>query len=174
MRKIIQLTALAILICITAAANTQNTVISKGKQVASKAKSSPSVPLKGGANVSFYGAAENSRTASGVRYRRNQSVGTFTAAVEYKRPGTSPCIPFFTMVKLTNTRSGKSIVITVTDTGSYKSPPGRGVWFDLTPSAFRALGLSANIGRTRPNHVIYEILPEKNYNLPGGYSKYKK
>jgi rare lipoprotein A len=66
--------------------------------------------------------------------------GEATASGEYARPNgltaAHKTLPFGTMVKVTNTRNGRSVVVKITDRG----PFGRGRIIDLTPAGARALG----------------------------------
>lgn len=114
------------------------------------------IPKTGYANVSFY--TEGGRTASGEMFNTNQKPGHYTAAVQRAPGSKKPCLPFGSTVRMTFIPTGKKIVIRVTDTGSYKSPPGRGLWFDLSRSGFIALTGGTKIGRTKKDTVTYEIL----------------
>ena len=66
------------------------------------------------------------RTASGERV----SPGALTAAHR--------SLPFGTMVRVTDSRSGRSVVVRINDRGPFV----RGRVIDLTPAAARALGFS--------------------------------
>jgi rare lipoprotein A len=70
--------------------------------------------------------AEGSRTASGERL----SPGALTAAHR--------SLPFGTMVRVTNNRTGRSVVVRINDRGPFV----RGRVIDLTPAGARALGFS--------------------------------
>lgn len=75
--------------------------------------------------ASFYSDYfEGGRTASGETYRQNE----MTAAHK--------TLPFGTMVKVTNTNNGKSVIVRITDRGPYIS--GRVI--DLTTAAFAEIG----------------------------------
>jgi rare lipoprotein A len=76
--------------------------------------------------ASIYSTREGTRTASGVRL----SDGALTAAHR--------SLPFGTKVKVTHRKSGKSVVVTITDRGPFV----RGRIIDLTPAGARALGFS--------------------------------
>lgn len=71
-------------------------------------------------------AYNGGRTASGERV----SPGALTAAHR--------SLPFGTMVRVTNNRSGRSVVVRINDRGPFV----RGRVIDLTPAAARALGFS--------------------------------
>jgi rare lipoprotein A len=66
--------------------------------------------------------------------------GEATASGEYARPNgltaAHKSLPFGTMVKVTNTRNGQSVVVKITDRGPFI----RGRIIDLTPAGARALG----------------------------------
>ena len=66
------------------------------------------------------------RTASGERV----SSGALTAAHR--------SLPFGTMVRVTNTRTNKSVVVRINDRGPFV----RGRVIDLTPAGARAIGMS--------------------------------
>jgi rare lipoprotein A len=66
------------------------------------------------------------RTASGERAQS----GALTAAHR--------SLPFGTMVRVTNTRSGRSVVVRINDRGPFV----RGRVIDLTPAGARAIGMS--------------------------------
>lgn len=75
--------------------------------------------------ASVYGYA-GGRTASGER----ASPGALTAAHR--------TLPFGTMVRVTDSRSGRSVVVRINDRGPFV----RGRVIDLTPAAAHALGFS--------------------------------
>jgi rare lipoprotein A len=77
----------------------------------------------GVASVYAYSAQ---KTASGER----MSVGAMTAAHR--------TLPFGTMVRVTNSRTGRSVVVRINDRGPFV----RGRVIDLTPAAARELGFS--------------------------------
>jgi rare lipoprotein A len=66
--------------------------------------------------------------------------GEGTASGEYARPdgltAAHKTLPFGTMVKVTNKRNGRTVVVKITDRG----PFGRGRIIDLTPAGANALG----------------------------------
>jgi rare lipoprotein A len=76
--------------------------------------------------ASVYSTREGTRTASGVRLNDN----ALTAAHK--------SLPFGSKVRVTNSRNGKSVVVTITDRGPFV----RGRVIDVTPAAARALGFS--------------------------------
>jgi len=76
--------------------------------------------------ASIYSTREGTRTASGARL----SDGALTAAHR--------SLPFGSKVYVTNTRNGKSVVVTITDRGPFI----RGRIIDLTPAGARALGFN--------------------------------
>jgi rare lipoprotein A len=76
--------------------------------------------------ASVYTTREGTRTASGVRLND----GALTAAHR--------SLPFGTKVKVTHRKTGKSVVVTITDRGPFV----RGRIIDLTPAGARALGFN--------------------------------
>ena len=76
--------------------------------------------------ASYYGNESGSRTASGQR----MNPGALTAAHR--------TLPFGTMVRVTNRRNGRMVVVRINDRGPY----GRGRVIDLTPAAADRLGFS--------------------------------
>lgn len=68
--------------------------------------------------------------------------GRKTASGEIARPGGMTAahrsLPFGTMVRVTNRRSGKSVVVRINDRGPFV----RGRIIDLTTAAARAIGFS--------------------------------
>jgi rare lipoprotein A len=80
-------------------------------------------PAAGGGVASFY--TEDTETASGEKYNPNE----LTAA--------HPSLPFGTKLRVTNTKSGRSVTVRVNDRGPYV--PGRVV--DVSYSAAQALGM---------------------------------
>ena len=80
--------------------------------------------------ASYYGSKADGyagrRTASGERV----SSGALTAAHR--------SLPFGTMVRVTNTRTSKSVVVRINDRGPFV----RGRVIDLTPAGARAIGMS--------------------------------
>ena len=88
-----------------------------------------SVPVAASAQsgiASTYGAESGNHTASGEHF----NPGALTAAHR--------TLPFGTMVRVTNRRSGRSVVVRINDRGPFV----RGRIIDLTPAAARALGFS--------------------------------
>ena len=90
------------------------------------------------AGVAFLGEA---RAESGIAsvYAYN---GSKTASGQRANPGGMTAahrtLPFGTMVRVTNRRNGKSVVVRINDRGPFI----RGRVIDLTPAAARAIGLS--------------------------------
>lgn len=85
--------------------------------------------------ASYYGHGDGfhgRKTASGVVYDKNG----LTCAVPYKKGSKSPKYPFGTKLKVTNNDNGKSVIVTVTDTGSF-GQKGRVV--DLSYAAFKSI-----------------------------------
>ena len=76
--------------------------------------------------ASVYSTREGTRTASGVKLNDN----ALTAAHR--------TLPFGSKVRVTNTKNGQSVVVTITDRGPFI----RGRVIDLTPAGARALGFS--------------------------------
>jgi len=88
--------------------------------------SAPDIASAQSGIASVYSSREGTRTASGVRLRD----GGLTAAHR--------TLPFGTKVKVTHRKTGKSVVVTITDRGPFV----RGRIIDLTPAGARALGFS--------------------------------
>lgn len=81
----------------------------------------------GGGLASWYGPGfSGRRTASGERF----STGAFTAAHR--------SLPFGTRVRVTDRRTGRSVVVRINDRG----PFARGRVIDLTSASARAIGMS--------------------------------
>ena len=87
--------------------------------------------------ASYYGGGANeggSSTASGERF----SAGAYTAAHR--------SLPFGTRVRVTNTRTGRSVVVRINDRGPFVG--GRSI--DLSTGAARAIGLTeTGVGTVR-------------------------
>ena len=94
-----------------------------------RTQSSHAAPAHSGM-ASMYGTKgdgySGGRTASGERVNS----GALTAAHK--------TLPFGTMVRVTNTRNGKSAVVRINDRGPFV----RGRVIDLTPAGARAIGMS--------------------------------
>jgi rare lipoprotein A len=89
-------------------------------------------------NASYYGSESGNRTASGARYNPEG----MTAAHR--------TLPFGTKLRVTEPRSGRSVVVTVNDRGPFI----RGRVLDLSVGAARALGLTARgVG-----HIVAEVM----------------
>ncbi|MCX8079078.1 MAG: septal ring lytic transglycosylase RlpA family protein [Geminocystis sp.] len=79
--------------------------------------------------ASWYGPGfHGRRTASGQRFNQHE----YTAA--------HPSLPFGTLVRVTNVRNGRSVVVRINDRG----PRKRGRIIDLSAAAARALGLKSS------------------------------
>ncbi len=79
--------------------------------------------------ASWYGPGfHGKRTASGERFNQHE----YTAA--------HPSLPFGTLVRVTNVRNGRSVVVRITDRG----PRKRGRIIDLSAAAARAIGLKSS------------------------------
>lgn len=88
--------------------------------------------------ASYYGSESGSRTASGARYNPNG----LTAAHR--------TLPFGTQVRVTEPRSGRSVIVTINDRGPFI----RGRVLDLSVAAARAIGISGRgVG-----HVVAEVM----------------
>ena len=91
--------------------------------------------------ASIYSTREGgSQTASGVKLDDN----ALTAAHR--------SLPFGSKVRVTNTKNGQSVVVTITDRGPFV--PGRVI--DLTPAGARALGFNGLAPVTLEPGVIVE------------------
>ncbi len=88
--------------------------------------------------ASFYGSESGSRTASGQR----MNSGAMTAAHR--------TLPFGTKVKVTEPRSGRSVIVTINDRGPFV----RGRVLDLSTGAAAAIGIKGRgVGR-----VVAEVM----------------
>jgi rare lipoprotein A len=111
---------------------------------AEAAKARQSVPASAGVArtfsgiASYYGSESGSRTASGARYNPDG----LTAAHR--------TLPFGTQVRVTEPRSGRSVVVTINDRGPFI----RGRVLDLSVAAARTIGITGRgVG-----HVVAEVL----------------
>ena len=77
----------------------------------------------------MYSTESGGKTASGQRL----NPGALTAAHR--------SLPFGTKVRVTNKRTGKSVVVTINDRGPFV----RGRIIDLTPASARAIGLGWSV-----------------------------
>ncbi len=101
------------------------------------ASASPSTRSFAG-KASYYGSESGNRTASGARYNPEG----MTAAHR--------TLPFGTKLRVTEPRSGRSVIVTVNDRGPFI----RGRVLDLSVGAARALGLTARgVG-----HIVAEVM----------------
>lgn len=85
--------------------------------------------------ASHYGQGDGfhgKKTASGAIFNKND----LTCAVPYKQGSKTPKYPFGTKLKVINNETGKSVVVTVSDTGNF-GHKGRVV--DLSYGAFKAI-----------------------------------
>jgi peptidoglycan lytic transglycosylase len=99
------------------------------------------------ASILFVGLAS---TATGAQQRQEESgIAAIQTANDGKTMSGEPfnpenmtaahrSLPFGTMVRVTNTRNGSSIVVRINDRGPFT----RGRVIDVTPAAARALGFS--------------------------------
>jgi rare lipoprotein A len=88
--------------------------------------------------ASYYGSESGSRTASGAHYNPDG----LTAAHR--------TLPFGTQVRVTEPRSGRSVVVVINDRGPFI----RGRVLDLSVAAARAIGITGRgVG-----HVVAEVL----------------
>ena len=87
------------------------------------------VPPSADAESGIASVYSSGPTASGRPFSR----GGMTAAHK--------SLPFGTRVRVTNKRTGRSVVVTITDRGPYV----RGRIVDLTPGAARAIGLGYSV-----------------------------
>lgn len=87
--------------------------------------------------ATFYaGFFHGRRTASGTIFDSTEMVAAH------------PTLPFGTRVRVHNLRSGKSVVVRVTDRGPAKGPQKRGIIIDLSHAAAQQLGF-ISAGRTK-------------------------
>ena len=84
----------------------------------------------------YAGFFHGRRTASGTIFDSTEMVAAH------------PTLPFGTRVRVHNVRSGKSVVVRVTDRGPAKGPQKRGIIIDLSHAAAQRLGF-ISAGRTK-------------------------
>jgi rare lipoprotein A len=106
------------------------------------------IPIAASAQTGIASVYSGGRTADG----EHASAGGLTAAHR--------SLPFGTLVRVTNDRTGRSVVVRINDRGPFV----RGRIIDLMPAAARAIGFSglAHVtvtvvghgGRILPHHVI--------------------
>ena len=84
------------------------------------------IPISASAQTGIASIYSGGRTADG----EHASAGGLTAAHR--------SLPFGTMVRVTNSRTGRSVVVRINDRGPFV----RGRIIDLTPAAARAIGFS--------------------------------
>jgi rare lipoprotein A len=88
----------------------------------------PSVSAAGQTGIaSVYSTKHSTKTASGSRM------------MDHAMTAAHRTLPFGTKVRVTHAKSGKSVIVTITDRGPFV----RGRIIDLTPAAARLLGVSA-------------------------------
>ncbi|MFJ4829852.1 septal ring lytic transglycosylase RlpA family protein [Streptomyces sp. NPDC088747] len=84
--------------------------------------------------ATHYGAQPaGALTSSGELYDNNAD----TAATSLSR---QPQLPFGTLVKVTNVANGRSLVVRITDRGTFAQTPQEPKCLDLTDGAFDRLG----------------------------------
>ncbi len=93
------------------------------------------IPITASAQTGIASVYSGGRTADG----EHASPGGLTAAHR--------SLPFGTLVRVTNERTGRSVVVRINDRGPFV----RGRIIDLTPAAARAIGFS---GLTRVNVTV--------------------
>jgi peptidoglycan lytic transglycosylase len=110
----------------------------------------PSVSMAAQSGIaSVYSTKHSMKTASGARMTNH----ALTAAHR--------TLPFGTKVRVTHSKSGKSVVVTITDRGPFV----RGRIIDLAPAAARVLGFSGlapvilAIGDLEPEQRLQEATP---------------
>ncbi|PIE50299.1 MAG: hypothetical protein CSA38_03620 [Flavobacteriales bacterium] len=104
--------------------------------------------VKGTGKVSWYGPGfHGKRMANGKIYNQNALTCATTWNAKTRRKG----FPFGTKIKITNIRNGKSVVVTVTDTGGFAK---HGRKFDLSKGAFKKIA-SLNQGILK---IKYEVV----------------
>jgi peptidoglycan lytic transglycosylase len=110
----------------------------------------PSVSIAAQSGIaSVYSTKHSTKTASGTRMRND----ALTAAHR--------TLPFGTKVRVTHSKSGKSVIVTITDRGPFV----RGRIIDLAPAAARVLGFSGlapvilAIGDLEPELRLQEATP---------------
>jgi rare lipoprotein A len=122
-----------------------------GIDAQARTHSGQSVDSQGGMASYYHDRFHGRRTASGVRYNKN----SLSAAHK--------TLPLGTQVRVTDARSGKSVVVRINDRGPY----ARGRVIDLSRAAAQEIGLTHK-GVTR---VKLEVLrPSKNRSDGFGYA----
>ena len=103
---------------------------------------------------SFKNNTEDAKKTSFASYYHDKFNGRKTASGDIfsnsKMTAANRTLPFGTMVKVTNLRSGKSVVVEINDRGPFHSARA----LDLSKAAFQAIGNTAR--GTMP--VEYEII----------------
>ena len=103
---------------------------------------------------SFKNNTEDAKKTSFASYYHDKFNGRKTASGDIfsnsKMTAANRTLPFGTMVKVTNLRSGKSVVVEINDRGPFHSSRA----LDLSKAAFQAIGNTAR--GTMP--VEYEII----------------
>jgi rare lipoprotein A len=96
--------------------------------------------------ASVYSTKHSTKTASGTRM------------TDYALIAAHRTLPFGTKVRVTHSKSGKSVIVTITDRGPFV----RGRVIDLAPAAARLLGISGlapviiAIGNLEPDQRLHE------------------
>ena len=89
--------------------------------------------------------AQSPRTQSGIASVYSTESGSKTASGQRLNPGALTAahrsLPFGTKVRVTNKRTGKSVVVTINDRGPFV----RGRIIDLSPASARAIGLGWSV-----------------------------
>ena len=103
---------------------------------------------------SFKNNTEDAKKTSFASYYHDKFNGRKTASGDIfsnsKMTAANRTLPFGTMVKVTNLRSGKSVVVEINDRGPFHSARA----LDLSKAAFQSIGNTAR--GTKP--VEYEII----------------
>jgi len=93
------------------------------------------------AAVSHANAAQQRQEESGIAAIHSGKTGKTTSGEAFNSENMTAAhrsLPFGTMVRVTNTQNGRSIVVRINDRGPFT----RGRVIDVTPAAARALGFS--------------------------------
>ena len=93
------------------------------------------------AAVSAANAAQQRQEESGIAAIHSGKTGKTTSGEAFNSENMTAAhrsLPFGTMVRVTNTQNGRSIVVRINDRGPFT----RGRVIDVTPAAARALGFS--------------------------------
>jgi rare lipoprotein A len=102
--------------------------------------------------------AAQSGIASVYSTKHSTKMANGTRMTDYALTAAHRTLPFGTKVRVTHSKSGRSVIVTITDRGPFV----RGRIIDLAPAAARLLGISGlapviiAIGNLEPNQRLHE------------------